>query len=525
VKANFSHPFPLPEPAFFIRADGSVDPSTAPIHRKGDIYTFTDNIVGYTIIVEKDNIVLDGGGYGLRGYGNSTGIYIMNRQGVTVRNTKISGFTVGIDLSAVLMLGGSSSNNRFENNLLTDNYYGIQIVYSSSTTLRNNVMKNNTRNFYIIDIVEVLPELPNLYVNDIDSSNTVDGKPIIYWLNKQNQPVPSNAGFVALVNCANISIQNLNLAHSGQGIMLISTNNSLIAKNQITHTDSGIYLYKSSNIQITGNSIENSGVCVETRDSSNCNISSNQITRSGVGIALTGSKNNIVLGNAVTANTNGISFNGLFDTTIKQNNISENSETGVQSFNSVNNILTANTITRNGRDGIALWEGSTQNIVSENLIANNSRIGILIRICDNNSIVGNMITKNANFGIRLVGKPSNNVIFHNNFIENNNNDAQASVEVFSDGPYPNSWDNGVEGNYWSDYKSSPYFIGKNNQDNHPLPAPMGFNPPEPPSIPLQEGTTDQFPWLPVAAAIGVVAVVAAVATVVYLKKRKRGQPA
>jgi hypothetical protein len=131
VEANFS--IPLPEPAFVIRSYGSVDPSTAPIHRDGNLYTFTDNIVGYTIIVEKDDIILDGGGYTLRGYGSEgnftlkgyadpTGILIMQQNGVTVRNMKISGFSYGIKITNLFSL--ACRNNILENNLVTDNYYG-----------------------------------------------------------------------------------------------------------------------------------------------------------------------------------------------------------------------------------------------------------------------------------------------------------------------------------------------------------------------------------------------------------------
>jgi len=94
---------PMPEPAFIIRTDGSIEPSTAPLHRDDNIYTLTDNIVGHTIIVERNNIVLNGGGYSLKGNGFSSdnsygqehlnaGLFLMNRQGVTVRNMKISGF-------------------------------------------------------------------------------------------------------------------------------------------------------------------------------------------------------------------------------------------------------------------------------------------------------------------------------------------------------------------------------------------------------------------------------------------------
>jgi len=50
-----------------IRGDGGVDPADAPIFASDNvIYTFTNNING-SFVIERDNIVVDGAGYGLRG--------------------------------------------------------------------------------------------------------------------------------------------------------------------------------------------------------------------------------------------------------------------------------------------------------------------------------------------------------------------------------------------------------------------------------------------------------------------------
>ncbi|MCW4034450.1 MAG: right-handed parallel beta-helix repeat-containing protein, partial [Candidatus Bathyarchaeota archaeon] len=186
---------PLPSPAFFIKSDGSVEPPDAPIRRDGDVYTFTDDIIGYAIIVEKDDVVLDGGGYALKGYGSEgnftfngsadpTGILILQHNGVTVRNMNISGFSYGIRINNLYTL--ACTNNILENNLLTGNYYGVYLAGSWFTVLRNNCMNNNVCNFYLYDFVKMLPPASDMFMNDIDSSNTVDGKPIIYWVNEQN---------------------------------------------------------------------------------------------------------------------------------------------------------------------------------------------------------------------------------------------------------------------------------------------------------------------------------------------------
>jgi len=65
----------------YIRADGSVDPEGTPISSIDNItYTLTDNIVGdvpewsSAIVVERDNIVVDGAGYTLQGTGSARDI-------------------------------------------------------------------------------------------------------------------------------------------------------------------------------------------------------------------------------------------------------------------------------------------------------------------------------------------------------------------------------------------------------------------------------------------------------------------
>jgi hypothetical protein len=93
-------------------------------------------------------------------------------------------------------------------------------------------------------------------------------------------------------------------------------------------------------------------------------------------------------------------------------------------------------------------------------------------VSSNNSIFENDIANNAN-GLFL-DHSSYNYICHNNFV---NNTKQAYIETTSSG-YANFWDNGTEGNYWSDHAGVdlngdhvgdiPYVIDENNQDHYPL---------------------------------------------------------
>ncbi|MBK5134280.1 hypothetical protein JJE00_07665, partial [Candidatus Bathyarchaeota archaeon] len=62
----------------YIRADGTVE-GTDKIQQVGNVYSFTDNFGG-SIVVEKDDVVIDGGDYILQGLGTGRGIELLDRK-------------------------------------------------------------------------------------------------------------------------------------------------------------------------------------------------------------------------------------------------------------------------------------------------------------------------------------------------------------------------------------------------------------------------------------------------------------
>jgi parallel beta-helix repeat protein len=137
---------PTPSPVIptdtiiYINPDGQVSPSTAPISNDGNgHYTFTADIYN-SIIIGRDNIVIDGANHALQGADiyDSRGIDLTARSNVTVTNVKIQGFDYGVYLS-------SASNNVLSKNNLTSNYCGIWIVGSSNNNVisGNNLVNNN----------------------------------------------------------------------------------------------------------------------------------------------------------------------------------------------------------------------------------------------------------------------------------------------------------------------------------------------------------------------------------------------
>ena len=123
----------------YIKPDGQVSPSTAPISNDGNNhYTLTANIAD-PIIVGKNNIVIDGANHRIQGTDElgSSGIDLTGRSGVTVTNFKIAGFDYGVYLSG-------SSNNVISQNDLANNYCGVWIASSSNdNTVSDNSIESN----------------------------------------------------------------------------------------------------------------------------------------------------------------------------------------------------------------------------------------------------------------------------------------------------------------------------------------------------------------------------------------------
>ena len=126
------------------------------------------------------------------------------------------------------------------NILIADNLIENNGMYAISfecgqATVRGNRLNNNTGGAYFFTDSLMGIMTP---IQDIDSSNLVDGKPTYYWINQHNKAVPTDAGFVMLINCSQITISGLHIDKGGKynsySIFLVDTINSVISDNTIT---------------------------------------------------------------------------------------------------------------------------------------------------------------------------------------------------------------------------------------------------------------------------------------------------
>jgi parallel beta-helix repeat protein len=124
------------EGTIYIRADGSVE-GTDNIQRDGNVYTFTESIVNQSIVVEKNNTVIDGVGYTLEGTGDGNGVRLLEGiNNVTVKNFEIMNFEYGIYLAF-------TTNSTIKNNNLTNNVDGITLWGANNNIIIENYITNS----------------------------------------------------------------------------------------------------------------------------------------------------------------------------------------------------------------------------------------------------------------------------------------------------------------------------------------------------------------------------------------------
>jgi len=333
---------------------------------------------------------------------NYEGIYLWYSTNNTLqKNTANSNDCYGICLER------GSSNNTLIDNTASDNFRGIYLRYSSNNTLQNNIMSGNTYNFGVDSYVL------SHYTQNIDTSNTVDEKVIYYWVDQQGGQIPSDAGFVGVVNSTNIIVRDLTLMKNGEGVLFAHTENSRIENVTASNSKYGISLEYSTNNTLKSNNVSDNTFGIKMFRSDNSTLQNNIASDNSFGICLTGgSSNNTLAGNIASDNNDGIYLWGSSNNTLTGNNASYNDDYGIYLLG-LNNRLTNNTASYN-EDGIR------------------------------------------------TGYYSNNTLYHNNLIDNTNHNAYDTGT--------NAWDSGSEGNYYSDYTGTDNNTDGIGDTHHPIPG-------------------------------------------------------
>ena len=268
----------------YIRADGSVDPPTAPISSADNVtYAFTGNIHD-SIEVERSDIIIDGKGYTVQGIAasQSIGISLRSVSNVTIKETNNKDFDYGIVLD-------SSSNNSISGNNITANVYGHGIVlYSSSNnSISENSITNNVNGIWI-----------NWSSNNTVARNNITNNNCgIYASGSSNNTlsrnsVTNNFGGIRLDYSSNNTLSENNVtANNWFGIDLSSSPNNILCRNKVTDNSWGIWLDSSSSNILSENNITNNNYGTVLHSSSNNSIYHNNYVDNTVPIYTSDSMN------------------------------------------------------------------------------------------------------------------------------------------------------------------------------------------------------------------------------------------
>jgi len=358
-------------------------------------------IFGSSDIIVTNCVITNNSGPEYPDYFSGAGISAYNSMNCIISQNLIS----SNDKTAIEI--GSSDNITIDGNDVDGNGGGIFISSSTGCTLKRNNITGQRLNFGV-DGWGL-----SSYIHDIDSSNTINGKPILYIVNEDSlQLEPATfpkIGYLALVNSTNIVVKDFDFSGNYQGILLVSTNNSVIQNVIVSNNTYGIHSFYSG-----GNKIID---CVASENYE--------------GIFMRYSKTGNTFINLTASNNNeGLFIGDCGYINIAGSNISDNEWYGIW--------LTA------------CYYG--ENNISHNTIANN-QYGI--RLDFSPSLVRENIIANNDVGLWL-SYSKNSLIFHNNFMSN-------IKQVHYKYSTPTNWDDGYPsgGNYWSDYSGLDEKSGPN----------------------------------------------------------------
>jgi len=199
---------------------------------------------------------------------NNDGIHIRDVKNGTIENVNFTNDLHGIYL-------GSSSNNFIRNCTASNNAFGIYSWVSPNNTLRNNALSNNWRN------IGFHGTQPSHFYQDIDNSNTVEGRPVYYLVERENLTIDGNVmdiGYLGLVSCKNILVKNLNIRNNINAVLLANTTDSTVKDCILTNSSYGVHLNSSSNNLIENCVTLNNSHGIYLHFSSNNNIIRNCTT-------------------------------------------------------------------------------------------------------------------------------------------------------------------------------------------------------------------------------------------------------
>jgi len=309
--------------------------------------------------------------------------------------------------AAIRNFGGNG--NEFIGNTVSGSYVGIHIASGSqNATLTGNTLLNNK--FNLIIEISIAVEGGNTVTNrflgyNIDATNTVDGKPILYLKNEVGTVIDSssNAGMVYCIQCDGVTIKDLTVSNNGTGVGLVATTNSLVSNITAIDNHFGIQLINSDSNTVKENHI----VKIDTKPKAD------QVgeIREYSGVFVANGNNNVIRENTIdiaSRFSSGVRLLNAVD-------FDPDTETFTILFTNTLNLIKENLIRMDGFTGISFHIGNNNNKVTENTIMG-PELHVVLSDSSNNEFRENLMINGG--AIQLVGgfttSPTDGNVFRDN---------------------------------------------------------------------------------------------------------------
>jgi len=312
----------------------------------------------------------------------SYGIYIEASSGNRIYDCKIHNNFDGIFIES---FDGHSCNNSIEKcDIYSNDDYGIELLEAYDTCISNTNISNNRYGLgiyssinasisdckFINDGIHLEGDGLRYFIHKMENV-TINGKPLLYFINQQGGYVQGDAGEILLINCSDFLIKNLSIENADVGIEIVYGQSNKIENCKIYgNDDCGILIINSSYNEICKCKIKSKyGYGLHAINSFKNSIHDNEFIKNG--IQLLYSNNNSITNNTIDGKY--ILQIGMRIDMSKRNFIAYNNITGcwdtgivIASRLSIDkNIIYRNNFYRNGVHAIWIAD-SFANMIAEN---------------------------------------------------------------------------------------------------------------------------------------------------------------
>ena len=188
------------------------------------------------------------------------------------------------------------------------------------------------------------------------SNNTVQGKPIVYYMGKNNFTIDGNESQIFLINCRNVEIKNKNFSNLSVGIEIAYSENISISNCNFYscgkfETFGGILFINSSSISISNSNFEKCDCSISIFATHNFIIKNCSFAKLEVGLLAELSRRGIISNSIFHDGEFGIEIYSCTNIKIRYCNIYNNGFVGVLAITTIGLLINKCNVYNNGYEG------------------------------------------------------------------------------------------------------------------------------------------------------------------------------